>query len=245
MNDVFDGRFWEEHFRTVFARQISYFCAAVETRLLPTFDSSAEEGEQATSAEWERLGQAGASDSTDPSDDADQADQVGVDHFLLLEGVRQTLINLSVAALYHLFDQQLMVFHRRQVLHPRDENNAALMKIAELKARLSSKGVDIGSFRSWSKVDELKAVANAVKHAEGHSADEVRRMRPDLFTPPHLRGSATPDPSVERVYLPLAGEDIFLTVNDLRQYCSVVLEFWEELGAAIRATHEQDENDYI
>ena len=36
MNDVFDGRFWEEHFRTVFARQISYFCTAVEARLLPT-----------------------------------------------------------------------------------------------------------------------------------------------------------------------------------------------------------------
>ncbi len=245
MYAVFDGRFWEEHFRTVFARQISCFCTAVETRLLPTFDSLEEEAEQAANSEWERLGQAGASDSTDPANLADRAEQVGVDYYLLLEGVRQTLISLSVAALYHLFDQQLMVFHRRQLLHPRDENNAALMKIAELEARLSSEGVDIGSFESWSKVDELKAVANAVKHAEGHSADEVRRMRPDLFTPPQLRGATRPDPSAESVYLPLAGEDIFLTLDDLREYGSVVLEFWQELGAAIRATDQQEENGFI
>ncbi len=245
MDAVFDGRSWEEHFRTMFTRQISYFCTAVETRLLPTFDSSEEEAEQATSDEWERLGLAGASDSTDSADDADRADQVGVDHLLLLDGVRQTLINLSVAALYHLLEQQLMTFHRRQVLHPRDENNAALMKISELKAQLSSKGVDIGHFRSWPKVQELKAVANAVKHAEGDSADKVRRNRPDLFTPPQLLGATRPDPSVESVYLPLAGEDIFLTVDDLREYGSVVLEFWQELGAAIRATHEQDENGFI
>jgi len=245
MNDVFDGRFWEEHFRTVFARQISCLCTAVETRLLPTFDSSAEEAEQAANSEWERIGQAVASDSTDPADLADQAEQVGVDYYLLLEGVRQTLINLSVAALYHLLEQQLMVFHRRQVLHPRDENNATLMKIAELKARLSSKGVDIGHFRSWPKVQELKAVANAVKHAEGDSADKVRRNRPDLFTPPQLRGATRPDPSVESVYLPLAGEDIFLTLDDLREYCSAVLEFWQELGAAIRVTDQQEENGFI
>jgi hypothetical protein len=233
---VLDGQFWAEYFKTVFAKQISLFCMAVETRLLPTFDDLDREAEREADSEWERLGRTGDPESADPGELAERAQDAGIEYYASMDGVRQTLINLSVAALYHLLEQQLLVFHRQQVLHPREENDASLMSITELDARLSRAGIEIKKFDSWAKVDELKAVTNAVKHAEGRSAEELRQLRPDLFIHPQLRETATlhlspPSP----VYLPLAGEDIFLTAQDLQAYCSALLAFWAELGKAIRA----------
>lgn len=232
---MFDGRFWADHFRLIFTKQISHFCAAVESRFLPTFNSLEAEAKQAEDAEWERLGQFVDPEYADEETLAEQALNAGIDYYSSMDAVRQTLINLSVASLYHLFEQQLLFFHRRQVLHPREENEKELIKIKEFKTRLSDAGLHIETLKSWAKIEELRVVANTIKHAEGSSAEKLRQLRPDLFTHPQLRDTAGFDSSsMSRVYLPLAGEDIFLTVADLRAYCTTLLEFWEEFGAAIR-----------
>jgi len=234
---MFDGRFWAGYFRRIFAKQISHFCAAVEARFLPTFDSLEAEAEAAKDAEWERLGQIIDPEYADEATLAEQAHEVGIDYYMSMERVRQTLINLSVAALYHLFEQQLLLFHRRQVLHPKEENDKDLINTKEFKTRLSVAGLQIETLKSWAKIEELRVVANTIKHAEGTSADKLRQLRPDLFAHPQTRGTTGFDSlsmSRVRVYMPLAGEDIFLTVADLKAYCTTLLEFWEEFGAAIQ-----------
>jgi hypothetical protein len=42
----------------------------------------------------------------------------------------------------------------------------------------------------WARIDELRLVANSVKHAEGPSAQQLRELRADLFQNPafaHIR----------------------------------------------------------
>ncbi len=64
-----------------------------------------------------------ATGDEDPADFAEAAEQAGVSHYLLLDGIRQGMLNLFAAALYHSFEQQVMRFHRKQVLHPGEEND--------------------------------------------------------------------------------------------------------------------------
>jgi hypothetical protein len=45
-------------------------------------------------------------------------------------------------------------------------------------------GIDLASLAAWAKIDELRSVANSVKHAEGGSARQLRQVRPDLFQSP-------------------------------------------------------------
>ena len=232
---MFDGQFWAGTFSNVFAKQTSGFCTTVEDRLLPTFDSLEAEADQVADDEWQRLGQSVGSEDTDMADLAERATEAGVAYYMSMESVRQTLINLSVAALYHLFEQQLLFFYRRQVLHPREENDRDLIKIKVLKEKLASAGVDLEGLASWGKIEELRVVANTVKHAEGSSAEKLRDLRPDLFFDSHLRGSSGFESSSQsHVYLPLAGEDIFLSIADLKHYCAALHEFWQELAGAIQ-----------
>jgi len=181
--NMFCGHFWAETCGDVFSARISEFCTAIEARLLPAFDDLEGEADQAANAEWDRLSREADPEWVDQAEVAERATEVGVAYYLSMQSVRQALINLSIAALYHLFEQQMLFFHRQQLLHPREENDASLINMRELMSRLALGGVDVHKMRSWPRIQELKAAANVVKHAEGRSADELRQMAGLVWTP--------------------------------------------------------------
>ena len=150
-----------------------------------------------------------------------------------LNDLRQGLLNFSAAFYFHLFEQQLFWFHRKELLQPDEESNHHLYKLREVKARLRTHSIDVESFRSWRKIDELRLVANVVKHGEGDSAQGLREIRPEMFVISDLREekiidsvSALPPLLVQ----PLYGMDFFVSVEDLRTYAQAVVDFWAELA---------------
>lgn len=232
-----DGHFWNRYFQEVFVPQIDAFCDVINNRLLPTFLDINKEADEVAQAEYERLGSLPADEYTvwDMGDIAEQAMEAGLSHYQILEEVRQSILNLAAAALYHMFEQQMLFFYRRQVLHPSEENSIPKLKMRELKKRLLDVGIDIESLESWSKVNELRLLANSVKHAEGASSEQLKKLRPDLFVDPSLQDkNLSWLASATRVYLPLAGKDIYVASDDLENYRSGVVLFWEEFGNAVR-----------
>ena len=238
-----DGHFWSGHFQTVFAPQVNAFCEVMVGRLLPTFEGLSREADEVAQEEYERLGSRPANEYSawDMADAAEQALEAGLSHYRILDGVRQALANLAAAALYHLFEQQLVLFHRRQLLHPSEEKITAKLKVSELKKRLLDGGLKLESLESWSRVDELRLVANSVKHAEGTSSEKLRELRPHLFVDPSLQEeNLSWLASSTSVYLPLAGQDIYVTADDLERYRSAIVDFWEEFGEAVRRHSERE-----
>lgn len=237
MNIWLDGHFWSYHFQAVFVPQINAFCDAIINRLLPAFADVDKEADEVAQTEYERLGSLPADEygAWDMGDVAEQALEAGLAYYQALEGVRQSVMNLAAAALYHMFEQQLLFFHRRQVLHPSEEDTISKLKMGKLKKRLRDGGLDIESLKSWPKVNELRFAANSVKHAEGTSSEELRKLRPDLFVDLSLKDeNLSWLASSTRVYLPLAGQDIYVTADDLEDYRSALVLFWEEFGNAVR-----------
>jgi len=154
--------------------------------------------------------------------------------YLLLDGIRQGMLNLFAAALYHAFEQQIMLFHRREVLKPAEENDHALLTLSEFQSRLARSGVDIKTFSSWAKIEELRLVANAVKHAEGNSAKRLHTLRPDMFQNPHLDQLGLPKTRNSRIFQPLVGEDLYVSLTDIHDYCETLTTFWQELSDAMQ-----------
>ena len=229
-----DPAFWSGHFERVFVPQIVALCDAVICRVLPSFGQVDSEAESVAEEEYNRLGSLLGDEDADMADAADRAQEAGLAYYEAMTAVEQTVLNVTVVALHHLFEQQLLSFHRRQVLHRAEEDDANLINLHEMRTRLKSGGVHIETLPSWPKVDELRVVANAVKHAEGDSAERLRMLRPDLLVHPVLRD----EDSLGRhyphsIYLPLGGEDIYITVNDIQDYKSAVTAFWHEFGSAI------------
>ncbi|MCC6502664.1 MAG: hypothetical protein IT362_05975 [Deltaproteobacteria bacterium] len=226
-----DPSYWSKYFKEVFCKQINTFTDSIASRVLPTFDQIESEAEAAAEKEWERLGSL-YSEYSDMGDVAERAQEAGIDYYQSLEAVRQSLVNITATALYHMFEQQVFLFHRKQVLHPEEENNIKLINMEEFKKRLAGFDISIEAISAWSKVKELEVVANAVKHAEGRSAVELLSLRPDLFDHPAIQKYPFFNFGISRphVYMPLAGEDIYLTINDLNTYSSALVSFWEELA---------------
>lgn len=232
--EILNIDFWKPYIRNQFIRQIELLNESIQNRLIPTFNTIEKEADEISEKEWDRLRSSPYSGDVDPADLAEKAEMAGVDHYAALSAIKQTLLNIAAAALYHLFEQQIIFFLRRELLPISKEDNPNLMTVPYFREQLLEKGIDIDSFDSWDKIKELKLVCNSIKHAEGTSANELRKKRPDMFTHPILRSKPYKDLDLRRsaihpVYMPMAGEDIFVDQNDLLEYNKALVDFWNEL----------------
>jgi hypothetical protein len=212
------------------------YADAVLNRLLPTFDDLGTEAEEVSRREYERLGEMPAFDEEpiDVVEASERAFEAGLTYYESMSGVAQAMANLAAAGLYHLFEQQVMVFHRRQVLSKAEENDLKYIRWSEFEKRIQNAGADLKQLQTWSQVDELRLVANTVKHGEGASAARLRQLRPELFVHPGLRDDPTWEGEpVGSAEMPMGGEDIYVTRDDLERYRDALVSFWREFGDAI------------
>src|SRR5690606_31581392 len=93
-------------------------------------------------------------DEVDESMLAESAFDAGHSHYSGMLAVRQSLINSFVPMLYHTWEQQLLAFHRKEILHPNEEHENAFLRLSVMRRRLATKGVDVTKLPSWSNIDQ-------------------------------------------------------------------------------------------
>ena len=91
----------------------------------------------------------------------------------------------------------------------------------------------------WGAVAELRLVANAAKHAEGESEQELRQLRPALVVHPVAAGMSLSSAGgfVESLRLPLAGEGLFVTEEVFGAYATAVYDFTRAILAHLRQNY--------
>jgi len=209
----------------------------VTKRLLPTFDTVGTEALK-HGEEWFRGKAAGIDPlDNDQYDDAAYFADKAMDKTLafadMLVAMYFASVGLYSVGLFHLFEQHVAdLFLEIFEVHTY-RKEVKLKEVADwLKADVS---IDVTAFKTWPVVDELRLVANTIKHAEGGSARALRGCRPDLFIPPadRERGGGPTIPFQSRVRKPLFGEDLYLTTDDFSRYVEGVITFWSELADAM------------
>ena len=201
------GNFWESFFKDQCIKRIEYYVDTLENKILPVFENIEQEAEKISNEKWEEYMSMSGDDSIDPSELAERAFDEGLEYFLIMAGQKQALRNLSATVLYHLVEQHLLLFHRKQLLLPWEEKNENLICIKKFVSRLKKYNIQIKAFSSWDIFEEMRLVNNVVKHGEGKSANRLKQKRPDLFQSQELLGliplKKIPD---SWVYLPMVGE---------------------------------------
>jgi len=223
---------WSDYIRTTFIPLIDTFSDCLKERVLPSFENLSQEASQVTSEAWSRLCSHDP-EGTDPGDFADAAMERGVEFYQTMREMAQGVQNMFSMGLYHLFEQGFLFIHRRILLGTKEENNTKLFNLEEASKRLAEHGILIKQFHSWEKVFELKKLANAIKHADGPSCEALKKLRPDLFCHPEAKESGPPYLEGLKVFQPLAGESIYVTVEVFDEYVKAVKEFWSELSEAL------------
>ena len=209
----------------------------VTKRLLPTFDTvgtkALKHGE-----EWFR----GKAAGLDPLDNdqyeaaayfADKAMDETLAFADMLVAMYFASVGLYSVGLFHLFEQHFADLPLQILEAHTYSKEIKLKEVADwLKADVS---IDVTAFTTWPVIDELRLVANTIKHAEGGSATVLRGRRPDLFIHPADReeGGCPATPLQSRVRKPLFGEDLYLTTDDFSRYVEGVITFWSELADAM------------
>ena len=231
--------FWIRFIQVSFVPQLNTIVDALEKRLLSNLEEKKieAEAERITEEAWERYMSMPSTGNEDPGDFADKAMEAGVSHCELMYGFRQGMLNLFAAALYHAFEQQIIFFHRKNILslYEDAENDPKKFRLTVFQSRLKEYGIDVKKFSSWSKIDELRLVANTVKHAEGPSSYKLHKIRPDMFNNP-LLSQVSPflSQGSDRVFQPLVGDDLYVSLQDIKNYCVHLVRFWQELIDAMQ-----------
>jgi len=225
---------WElEHYRQLYRDQIDRLVDTLTVRLLPTFDSVHAEVE-AIQREAYRANNERANDGNwlDPQTAHDAAFEASSVHFDSVLDLHQGLQNMFAVTLYHLFEQQVRAFHVRVLHHKPLKFGPDVMKAWD-----KTLPDPVLTTEQLSGLDELRLVANAVKHGDGASAQELYTAAPHLFLADYEQ-DALDDPTVivhkPDIGTPLFGQDLFVRLDDIHRYRQLLNGIW---SAYLEALH--------
>ncbi len=228
MAAIRNGVFCADHVCRAFVPGVTFYARVAVEKALPAVSDEAikNEADHIEQAAMERLGQAVSPEDYDPSDLYQAAFDEGLEFYMMMRDARQGLINTFATGLYHLFEQQLCELYRLLVW---DRN--AVLDGKEAKKRLLDLGLDVTQFSGWAAIEELRLLANCIKHGEGTSCEQLAQSRPDLFERPTVGPRfRSPRPFVER---PLGGEGVYFSVEEFQEKAALLERFWLELAETI------------
>jgi hypothetical protein len=163
---------------------------------------------------------------------AEDAHDYALSWYEMMRSLRQTMLNLLAAGLFHLAEQQLAQLGNDAGFDSRRPKSAGIDDVTRWYKSVLH--LDLKQLSKWPLIDELRLVANTAKHAEGKSCDELRTLRPDLFSDPAFariyQGMGIKDYLEHRqVSAPLAGEDLYVSEEELEKYAGGVEDFFRQV----------------
>jgi hypothetical protein len=230
------GGYLEWQIRQFITRPIVAFRAYIFRDVLSQFDNLDDRAERVANEYYDQVTSQPAPEDFDGdlSGFAQDAHDEGLAWYQMMRSLRQSMLNLLAAGLYHLVEQQLALLCRdggfRGVPPPEDTKLGIVISWYKQHLRL-----DLAGLGNYKLLDELRLVANTVKHGKGPACEELMKRRPELFTEPlfakFLGGlGADEDLKLKVVAAPLAGDDVFVTEDLLNRYAEGAENLFREIG---------------
>jgi len=211
--------------REILKSQISDYVGIYSQKLLPVFKEIERDADKHANDFFDNsMSQPASGDSFDPASIAETARDEGIDYYLYLSLGKYNLTATWHATLYQVWEQQTrrFLFQEISCVH-----NIPFEKfctnLSELKEKFRFHNVDIESFSCWSQISELSLLCNVIKHGEGPSAKELRKIKPMLFKQEH----GTEYMKTFKTTL----LEVTLRVDEktLQNYSEALLSFWDEI----------------
>ena len=230
-----NGSYLDMQIRQWIIGPIAAFREYIFRDVLPAFSNLNERADQIGNDYYERMGKQPASDDFDGdmSGFAEEARDQALDWYQMMRSLRQTMLNLPAAGLFHLTEQQLAGLCRDAgfIVDPPKDTKLDIV----VKWYRDNLDLELNTLPSWPLIDELRYVSNAVKHGEGTATGKLKSLRPALFTDPafaNIQGFDGKGVFESRtIAAPLAGEDLFVSEDLLMKYAVAAESFFREIAA--------------
>lgn len=213
---------WPERRRTIIERLDFYYEQAL-SRVIGQFNNIEEEADQFARESYDRRGQRFDPDYHDEGEVAEAAWDDGVNHYMLLSGMRQQMIFAVAAGMYHEWDKQLREWLENELGHN--------FKLDKLKVQIWKQ--DIGSLFDmldgwgWNLkvqpfhdlIDACRLVVNVYKHGAGSSLDQLAEKY-GQYLRNYSQGSGNPWGNFVR------HDQLQLDEDGLRDFFEALKAFW-------------------
>jgi hypothetical protein len=215
--------------RELLKSEISAFNRIFNERLFPTFENIEDEAEKYSERIYEELGSLPGDGSGDMSDIAEMAQEKGIGYYMELSLVKYSFTAIAIASLYHLWEQQARKFLYDEVRHAIKVNFTEFCKrgMEDFKGHFYLHSVDLEQLKCWNQLNELRLMSNVIKHGDGVSAKDLRKINPSLLSNPDLQLSEIgKDRPLDTTLLE---QRLNVSVELFNRYSEVLVQFWEEL----------------
>jgi len=224
----------DNRIRKMLKEPFETFAKTYHERVIPIFSSLEEESQAIADEKYEDLGRYFNPENDDPADYAEMAWEAGLEHYESMSLMQYNMRLMWISTLYQFWEQQVRKFVFEEVTRTHkfidkkgndvDFAGYCTRGIDDIKEEFNEFGIDLEKLNSWSRIEELRLLANVIKHGEGWSATKLKELRPDYFD----AGIISTD--LLDLYKTTLGERV-LNIDDSEYeiYCDAIIQFWDEL----------------
>lgn len=165
-----------------------------------------------------------ATEYIDAASVAEWATGQSIEMYDTLSTMRSNHLLMTISMLYHIWEQQLIRFTIHELQHYLRFDKKSV-GYEDVQTIFELHGVSIGRTKSWEKIKELKILVNTIKHGDGHSADSLRKIRPDFFKVDTIKTDIL---ELHGAVL-LDSYSLQVKESDLYEYIKATKNFWDEM----------------
>jgi hypothetical protein len=207
--------------QAIFAQPIKHYVSILITRVVPIFDDLDGEEQRAADA----VLNARYWNEENYHEAIEAAIDHSRDHILEFMELRSVFLTTGVVGLFHLFEKQLLRHLNHELAHNLFKEIKSWKEASEAIDALNRPAGPSGrtilqdALRDRD-LQELRLVANAVKHGEGSSYDDLKALRAAVVDPTRIENDWTVGP------FSTFGVPLIIEPEDVRRYEAAVLRFW-------------------
>ncbi|HDR6822038.1 TPA: hypothetical protein QCV77_005645 [Bacillus thuringiensis] len=224
----------DDRFRKNLQQPYELYFQTYTDRISPVFDNIDQEAEEVAKDAYNKMMMNVGYEDCDPGDFADDAWQFGLDYYENVALMRYNTKLMWISTMYQFWEQQVRKFLYKEMTRSGykafNKNQQEIeykdfcTKIAKIKRFFLEFNVDVTTLSCWDKVNELRILANVIKHGPGGSAEELLIIRPDIFDSSHVSTNL-----LDLYQTTLNDVVINISDQDFKMYANALSDFWGEL----------------
>jgi len=219
--------------RSKFKEPYRLYIDTYTKRIALVFDNIEEEASQIADEHFREMGTY-FPEYHDEGDFAEDAWEKGLEHYEGLSLIRYNTKLMWISTMYQFWEQQVRKFLFEEISRTHKmydkKNNEITFKsfctrgINEIKEAFLKFDYNLETLTIWSDIDELRLLANVIKHGDGQSASQLEQLKPSFFK------SQVSNSNLLELYKSTLTE-IVLNINesDFLRYGNALIVFWDEL----------------
>lgn len=151
----------------------------------------------------------------------------GFRYYNLLIATKYRLLLSWISCTRQLWEQQVLSYVIREIeigeLYGYSKSEIRSIKKAQDIFR--NHGIDFEKMSCWNKIQELGYLVNVIKHSEGQSEEELRKMRPDFFNKDE--NNINDDLSI--YHTTLGAPTLNIKESEIETYTEALVDFWNKI----------------